>query len=71
MAFPSPAQDYTEKQVSPNDVIKWSGNPALYLAEATNGSWRAGIKQGAGQDRCGLTSFDTGKISRLMPAYFF
>ncbi|MCC3747224.1 DNA polymerase V [Rouxiella badensis] len=47
MGFPSPAQDYTEKRVSPNDVIKWGGNPALYLAEATNGSWRAGIKQGA------------------------
>lgn len=47
MGFPSPAKDYVEPTVSPDQICRWGGNPALFMAIATNSSWREGIKQGA------------------------
>ena len=47
MGFSSPAADYSELRVCPNQVVSWDGNPALFLVKADNGSWRAGIKKDA------------------------
>ncbi|WP_369788284.1 S24 family peptidase [Rouxiella sp. WC2420] len=47
MGFPSPAADYVEGRVSPDQVCRWGNNPALFMARAISTSWREGIKQGA------------------------
>ncbi len=47
MGFPSPAADYVEARVSPDQVCRWGGNPAHYMVRANNTSWREGIKQDA------------------------
>jgi len=47
MGFPSPAADYCEQRVCPNQVVGWDGNPAVFLVKADSGSWRAGIKKDA------------------------
>lgn len=47
MGFPSPAADYTEHSVTPNDACKWFGKPGQYLMRAGTASWRAGIKKDA------------------------
>lgn len=47
MGFPSPAGDYIEKSVTPNEACKWFSRPGQYLMRAGDTSWRAGIKKNA------------------------
>ena len=47
MSFPSPAANYAEKSVSPNEACNWKDSPSQFLVQANNGSWRAGIKKDA------------------------
>lgn len=47
MGFPSPAADYIEKRISPNEACKWFDKPGQYLMRAAEASWRAGIKKDA------------------------
>ncbi|MFU2317776.1 HumD family translesion DNA polymerase [Rahnella sp. PCH160] len=45
MVFPSPAGDYVEKSVTPNEACKWFSRPGQFLMRAGDASWRAGIKK--------------------------
>ena len=47
MGFRSPAGDYIEKSVMPNEACKWLSRPGQYLMRAGEASWRTGIKKDA------------------------
>lgn len=47
MGFPSPAGDYVEKSVTPNEACKWFSRPSLHLMRAGDAIWRDGIKKDA------------------------
>lgn len=45
MGFPSPATDYAEQRITPNDACKWFSKPGQYLIRSGGSSWREGIKK--------------------------